>query len=271
MREASGAEHGGGRRRGARLKLSASIVTYNSIGDIRGVLDSLRQSDCADQCVVTVVDNGSTDGTVELLEREYPEITLIRSGNVGYGAGNNKALLNARSDYHFVLNPDVVFGPTLLSDVVSYMEQNKACVLCTPDVYDGDGKRIPSPRKAPRLRYIVARFLPWKLKILQTWRDEFTDYQNQNADAYPIELCPGFFMAMRTLAAQQIGGFDERFFLYYEDTDLSRRMREKGEVMCLPFLHVTHHEKRAAYRSRWARRQMIRSLIRYFNKWGWRL
>ncbi len=253
------------------MKISASIVTYNSIHDIRGVLSSLQQSDCYDRCTVTVVDNGSTDGTVALVENDYPGVSVIRSGNVGYGAGNNQALKTADSDYHFVLNPDVLFGPTLLSDVIAYMEQNPACVLCTPDAYDAEGNRIPSPKKAPRLRYILARFLPFQFTLLQTWRDEFTDYHNQSTNPYPIQLCPGFFMAMRTGTAQAVGGFDERFFLYYEDTDLSRRMGQLGDIMCLPQLRVVHNEKRAAYHSRRARWQMIRSLIRYFRKWGWKL
>lgn len=234
------------------------------------MLDSLQKSNVADSITITVVDNGSTDGTAELVEREYPSVSLIRSDNRGYGAGNNVALLKAESDYHFVLNPDIVFDERLLSDVTAFMEQNEAVVLCTPDVYDGDGNKIPSPKRTPRLRYILARFLRQDTRLLAKWRDEFTDARNQSAQPYPIELCPGFFMAMRTSAAQAIGGFDEGFFLYYEDTDLSRRMLDKGKVMCLPHLHVTHHEKRAAYRSKTARRHMIRSLIRYFNKWGWR-
>ena len=259
------------RKMETRLILTISIVTHNSKKDIRGVLDSLMASDYADICKVYVVDNGSTDGTVELVESEYPNVTLIHSENVGYGAGNNKVLLQAESDYHFVLNPDVVFTPHLLSEIVAYMEQNTACVLCTPDVVDADGRRIPSPKKSPRLRYIVARYLPWNAGLLRKWHDEYTDFSNHSTQAYPIELCAGFFMAMRTKAAQDIGGFDERFFLYYEDTDLSKRMMEKGKVMCLPYLYVCHNSKRAAYYSKQARGQMIRSLIRYFNKWGWRL
>ena len=253
------------------MKITVSVVTYNSQNDIRGVLDSLMASDCADSTTVYVVDNGSTDSTVDIVTGEYPAVELIRSDNVGYGAGNNKVLKKAASDYHFVINPDVLFEPELLSGVVACMEETPACVLCTPGVYEADGTLIHSPKKSPRLRYIMARFLPWKLKLLQTWRDEFADYGNQSKVPYPIDICAGLFMAMRTAAAQAIGGFDERFFLYYEDTDLSRRMKEQGEVLCLPHLRIVHNEKRAAYHSKTARKHMIRSLIRYFNKWGWKL
>ena len=252
------------------MKLSVSIVTYNSEKDIRGVLDSLSASDCRSDCTVTVVDNGSTDRTLEIITSEYPDVTVIHSANRGYGAGNNLALRKAESDVHVVLNPDVLFDETLLSDVAMYMEQNSACVLCTPSVYNMEGELIYSPKKTPRIRYILARFLPWKKGILKRWNDTFTDYNNHSKDPYPIELCAGCFMAMRTKAAQDANGFDERFFLYYEDTDLSRRLLDYGQVMCLPQLRIIHNEKRAAYHSAFARRQMIRSLIRYFNKWGWK-
>ena len=253
------------------MKITASIVTYNNQAEIRGVLNSLLHSDCADKCTVYVVDNGSIDDTISIVEKEYPTVNLIKSKNVGYGAGNNKVINHISSDYHFVINPDITFMPSLISDIIAYMDQESNCILCTPEIVDAQGCAIASPKRDPRLRYIVARFLPFQAGILQKWRDEYTFAHHDSLEAYPIDICSGCFMAMRTKTAQLCGGFDEQFFLYYEDFDLSRHMKQYGQIMCLPFLQVVHNEKRSAYHTKTARNHMMRSLLRYFHKWGWKL
>lgn len=250
------------------MKISISIVTYNSEDEIRTVLNCLKYSDCNEFITIYIVDNGSIDNTKKIIKEEYKDCVLIESDNVGYGAGHNKAINMINSDYHFILNPDIKFDSCLLSNIVNWFEKNPECVMATPDMYDMNGSKTYPPKRNPCLKYLIARYLKKKLPFMIKWEHEYIEYDNNCLIPYPIEICSGAFMACNTKALKFIKGFDEIFFMYFEDFDLSRRMNNIGSVMCLPQFKFNHEGKRDAHHSKVARHLMIKSMIKYFQKWG---
>lgn len=256
-----------------KVRISASVVTYNNEKEIRGVLDSLMNSSCLMDMEVYVVDNCSQDRTCEIVVNEYPQVKLIHSTeNVGYGAGHNQALRLSVADYHLVINPDILFDTDLVEQAVEYMENHTEVAMCIPAVYDIDGTLKFPPKRDPRIRYFVSRLLP-RNTITNKWLDEYGMKPEVKSAAAPfeIEVCSGSFMVMRRKIAESIGFFDERYFMYFEDFDISRSIRTKGKIMCLPRLKVFHEGKRAAHHSKTARKMFVDSMRKYYNKWGWKL
>ncbi len=255
-----------------RKKITASIVTFNNSDEIRGVLNAIQQSRSEYEIETYVVDNNSADGTLDIVKNEYPNIRIIENKeNLGYGAGHNRAIKIAESDYHFIINPDISFEASLLDDAAKYLDKHSDTVLISPSVYDMEGTRKHPPKRNPRIRYIIPRLISSKNKLFEKWRDEYTLRRVESKEPFDIEFCSGSFMICRTSALKKVGGFDERYFLYYEDADLSRMMAKEGKVECVPYLRVKHRGVRAAHHSSKARKLMIQSMIKYFNKWGWRL
>lgn len=253
------------------FRISASIVTYNNEKEIRGVLDSLLESSVINKLDVFVVDNGSIDKTVKIVQENYSNIHLIKTEkNVGYGSGHNEAIRIVNSEYHFIINPDIKFDPKLIENIVGYFEKNRDAVLCIPNVFDEDNTLKYPPKKDPRIRYLLGRYFEFLGGVLKKWSDEYGCKDILLDRPVEIEFCSGSFMAARTDALKKVGGFDSRFFLYFEDADLSRRMRKHGKVVCNPYYSVQHEGKRESHKSFKGLKMMLSSMIKYFFKWGWK-
>lgn len=256
------------------MKISISIVTYNSMEDVGGVLDCIQNCDCFSDIDLYVVDNASTDGTADFVSQNYPFATVIRSEtNGGYGHGHNQVLSRISSDVHFVINPDIRFENYTLSQTAAYLLASEDVALCTPEMFTEKGDFVFPPKAQPRIHYVVGRFLHGR-KPFAKWSDAYSmkdQVQNKQGEPFDIGFCSGAFMAIKTEYLKQVGGFDDRYFLYYEDADLTRKLLALGRCVCHPGLSIIHEGKRAAYKSREMRRIMIRSMIKYFGKWGWKL
>ena len=253
-----------------KKKLSASVVTYNSEYDIRGVMDSIYSSSCIEDLDVYVIDNGSSDRTIDILKKEYLRTRLIETGkNIGYGSGHNIALKESHADYHFVINPDVRFGNYVIEDIYNYMELDTETVLSIPTIYGENGERKYPPKRDPQLHYLLARYFP-NMPICKKWINEYCEIEKTTRAEQPfqINVCSGSFMAFRMKSIKAVNYFDEDYFLYFEDFDLSRRIRTQGKIMCLPNIMITHEGKREAHHSAKAKKLFFSSMITYYRKWG---
>lgn len=262
-----------------KYKLTISIVTYNNKKTIAKVLDSIHKSaPNTDDYRVFVVDNGSSDGTVELIGEQYPWVSLIKSGNVGFGAGHNKALKEVLSapgflsQYHLIMNPDVYFEPGVPDTLMAFMDDRPAVGLVMPKILYPDGstqhlcKLLPTP-----LDSIGRRFIPGFLRNMLFGR-RFRRYEMLHRDydkTMEVPHLSGCFMMVRTKVFQDIGLFDERFFMYMEDVDLSRRILEKYKNLYYPEVAIYHHYHKGSYKGGKLLKHHIRSALKYFNKWGW--
>ena len=250
--------------------LTASIVAYKSPASILAQTIHSFLSATQDSKLF-LIDNSPTD---QLKYLAYdPRITYIyNSRNIGFGAGHNIALRKIvnESRYHLVLNPDVYFDVNVLTSLYSYMEDNPHTGLVMPKVLYPDGrlqpvcKLLPSPKTL-----IVRRFLNF---LTSTLEKENYRYELQLSGYNKIIDAPflsGCFMFLRAEALRTVGLFDERFFLYTEDTDLSRRIHKHFRTVFFPGVSIYHYHQRGSYKSALLLWRNILSAVKYFNKWGW--
>lgn len=248
--------------------VSVSIVSYNNADELCGVLDSLFAATKGVQLTVYVVDNHSTDNTCEMVSSQYPQVTLLRmEDNLGFGAAHNRVLPLLTSEYHAVVNPDITFGTDVLTALCEYLDSDGEAVLATPLILNTDGTPQAVPRVLPKRRYMFAGQLERFGGVFRKWRDAYTRRNETFTAPTPITFCTGCFMVWRTSALKELGGFDERFFMYLEDADLSRRGAALGRLMLIPQVTVTHVWEKASGKSAHFLKIHLQSMRLYFSKW----
>jgi GT2 family glycosyltransferase len=259
--------------------LSVAIVTFNCQRTIAGTLNSLLATIPLDfQPRLIIVDNHSDDDTLQTL-RKYADahefIHLIRNHtNVGFGRAHNQALLAVKSRYHAICNPDIIFPSDIFTPLVEFMENRPQIGLSCPKFLNPDGTLQPLNRRPPRvLDLFLRRFLSAALEPVFKKRLRSYDMRDVGYDhSYDVPFVSGAFMFGRTAVLKAVEGFDERFFLYFEDADLSRRVQAHGyrTVYC-PDVAVTHAWERLAHKNWHGTWVFIKSAYQYFRKWGLRL
>ncbi|GGX36472.1 glycosyltransferase family 2 protein [Undibacterium squillarum] len=225
------------------VALSIIIVSYNAREVLRQCLQCLQQEvrHCAAE--VIVVDNASRDGSAEMVSAEFPAFQLYRSDlNLGFAGGNNYGYRYARGEYILLLNPDAFLTPGSLSLALQRMQEQPQVGLAGARLSDPQGHLQPSGRLFPSLlnEFLVmsglsSRFPHSRLcgRFDRTWANP--------AQAAQVDWVPGAFTIIRRSALGDAGLFDERYFLYYEEVDLCRRLKQQGcQIWYWPELSVTH-------------------------------
>lgn len=248
-------------------KISTCIVTYNSLSEVKAALDSLRDTG-AD---IYIADNASQDGTAEMIERDYPAAHLLRGENGGFGAGHNRALKAVDSTYHVIMNPDVTIEKDLLEKMAAFMDEHPEVALLSPRVISTDGTEQFLPKKRPSLHYLAAGMLEKYGWPFTAWRRVYTGQNMDLTQPLEIDFATGCFMFVRTDVLKKIGGFDERFFMYMEDVDLTLRVKKEGKVLYHPDFTVTHAWKRESHSNPKLKKMHMDSIKLFFKKWGLRI
>lgn len=250
------------------MALTASVVTYHTSEDeLAACLKSLS-TDYFDK--IYVIDNSSSANTRAQCGT-WPNVEYIASENVGYGRGHNIALAKAEKlgiDYHLVINPDVSFIPTEIKPMLDYMNDNSDVAALQPAMVYPDGRQQFTVKKLPTpIDLIGRRFLPKRWTRQRNNRFELHHVDHSKPFNAPYHQ--GSFMLLRMSALADVGFFDERYFMYPEDIDLTRRLHRKYRTMFFPYAKVTHAHRAASYHSMRMLRIHIVNIIKYFNKWGW--
>lgn len=249
--------------------ISASIVTYHTKqADLDRLLDCVMRSPIT---LLYIVDNSSHDA-LRAKVADNPKIRYIHSLNLGYGGGHNIALrlaMEAGAKYHVVLNPDVYWTDDVIAALTEFMESHGNCGLAMPRILYPDGtiqrlcKLLPTPADLIIRRFVPIRSLQRRLDF--RYEMQWTGYDR----TMEVPSLSGCFMFLRCSVLQQTGLFDERFFMYAEDLDLCRRIGEVSQTMYHPAVSVCHEYEKGSYKNRKLLMHHMRSIIRYFNKWGW--
>ena len=250
--------------------ITISLVTYrHRLFAIKETMDSVLNSSF-DRFFI--VDNSSSPDLEAEIRGLSHKINYIPTENRGFGAGHNIAIrkaLEMGADFHVIVNPDVSFAPGNIEKIVEFMETNPDVGLVMPKTVYPNGamqyncKLIPSP-----FDLISKRFLPqsWTRKRMDWFMMKWADYEQTMDVPY---LC-GCFMVFRLSALRKVGLFDERFFMYPEDIDITRRIYSGGyRTVYYPAAKIVHAHEAASYKSAKMLRIHIVNMIRYFNKWGW--
>lgn len=246
--------------------VTGSIVTYNNISTIAKTLETLFDETQNVDFKLYVVDNGSQDGTPEYIEKNFSQVSVIRSEkNVGFGAGHNIVINSIDSSYHAIINPDIVLQENAIKKMVDYMEENTDIGLLSPRICFPDGRDQILGKRNPQLKYLVASRLRGNepSKLLR----EYAMLDCDLSKPVRIENATGCFMLLRTDLLKKIGGFDEGYFMYFEDADLSRRVNEVSKCVYYPHAIVNHVWGRESKRNLKLMCVHIDSMFRYFCKW----
>lgn len=246
-----------------------SFVLYQT--DLAEVREAIRQVLDSPGCYhVVLIDNSVPE--LNLDDMSSSDVTVISVGNnIGYGAGHNMALrrFEGHARYHLVLNTDLQFGPEAIPKLISFMDAMPTAGLAMPQVCYPDGRRQYLCRILPRPVDIFARgLLPdhrWTKALSR--RYEAHDWAHDKALSFPF--LSGCFMVIRPDALAKAGLFDERFFLFAEDLDLSRRLHRISETVLCPTVSVVHEYRTKTAKDHRRKLLLVRSFIKYFNKYGW--
>jgi len=224
---------------GASPDISVAIVSYNTRDLLRGCLNSLqaREADGEASLEIIVADNGSGDGSPEMVRAEFPGVRVLETGgNIGFGRANNAALEGALGRYFCLLNSDAVLLPGALSAALAYLEATPGVGLVGGQLLWPDGRRQTSWGNDPTLVGVLAEQTFWGALPRKP------DDAPATAEARDVDQICGAFMLLRREAWLQIGGFDPAYFMYNEDVDLNVRLRQSGwRVVFLPTARITHH------------------------------
>ena len=274
----------------APIDLIVSIVTYDSSQEeLARCIDSVRQAAVVlskkvptGQVNITVVNNSPLgELTVECLNQrcldrlssQNDDLSILQGhGNVGYGSGQNLAFQSQLGRYHLFMNPDVELDPDSLLVGVTYLEQNPDVGLAGPHVVNKAGIRQFLCKRYPTvfdlfLRGLSPAFIR-KCFRLRLARYEMQDL-SESASSKDVPITSGCFMLCRSEVISQIGGFDRKFFLYFEDFDLCLRVGEVAKVAYLPAMRIRHFGGGAARKGIRHIGMFLVSAVRFFNKHGW--
>jgi GT2 family glycosyltransferase len=227
----------------AHHDLSVVIVSFNTREVLRRCLETLESEASQVSLEILVVDNGSKDGSVDMVARDFPQVRLIHSGtNLGFAAANNLMFPEGLGRYFILLNSDAFLQPGCLQKAIDYMDRHPKAGLGGGRLIGEDGAWQPSARLFPSLfndflsmtglahKFRSSRFFG---RADRTWADPL--------EATETDWVPGAFSIVRSTVLEQIGGFDDAFFLYYEEVDLCRRIKAAGyAIHYWPDLVVIH-------------------------------
>lgn len=259
------------------MVLSVCIVNYNGRDFLPACIKSVMESDLDGGVEIVVVDNHSTDGSVELIRERFPGVTIIENErNAGFASANNRAFDSAGGRFVLFLNPDTVVPPDGLRRMVLFLEEDDGTAACGCRLFHPDTGRVESsarsdPELLPlfwNLTYIDRLFpsSPFFARYLMTHAEEL---ETRDAD-----WVTGACLLIRSDVFEQVGGFDPRFFMYCEDIDLCYRIRREGwRVRYYPAVSIGHYRGLSSARHRdagegelslWGARQYARSVLMFY-------
>lgn len=232
---------------------------------------------------VTSFVNATTSGMLYLIDNsptnelkifgEQEQVTYIHNpSNPGFGAAHNIAIklaLEAGHKYHFIINPDICFSGDILTPMMNYMDLNTNVGMLMPEILNEDGSVQYLPKLLPSPLWIFRR----KLKLPQHLYNEFVaKYELRNIPrnfSYNAPILSGCFSLLRLAAIEEVGPYDDNFFMYFEDFDLSRRIHQKYKTVYFPEVSIYHSYDSGANKNFKLFKIFLSSMFTYFNKWGW--
>lgn len=227
------------------MDLSVIIVTFNSSPYIEGCLCSILEELKGLDYELIVVDNGSEDGTCQLIESKFLEATLIRNGfNAGFARANNLALRRAKGEFVLLINPDTIWERGDLKKAIGFLKEYPKIggLGCRLILEDGSWQKsygnFPTLMREVRETFYLPRLFP-----RSPWMKGVYIYDD-SLSPRPVDwVSCTFFLGDRGLMSE-IGFFDERYFMYYEDIDLSKRIRERRrEIYYYPEIEIIHFQR----------------------------
>ena len=254
--------------------LNASIVLYNSsVDQVRTVCASLLEAACIKN--IYLIDNSPVETVLDMDQGVFADKKIQylwnEGRNLGYGRAHNIALRESvwqKTKYHLVLNPDIELRGEDIDKLYAFMEHNGTVGCLMPRVVYPNGKLqylcklLPTP-----IDMLMRRFMPkrWGRKRNARYEMRHSNYDKM----MNVPALSGCFMFLRTRAALEARLFDERYFMYAEDVDLTRMIHRNWLTLYIPDITIVHFHARGSYKDLQLLWTHCVNMCRYFNKWGW--
>lgn len=267
--------------------LSISIVVYRPIEKelyitlkslYKAIINAKRNSKIS-KFYIDIVNNDSTRKTnlivknyiIRFIKEDFVQVDILDGhGNVGYGCGHNLSIKMQKSDYHLILNPDVMIHEQALTNGIEYLNNNSSVGLVVPRV-----KNEPLGHLCKKYPSVMCLFIRGFVRgtLIDKFKNKLNNYNcieiqcdRINCD---VELASGCFMLYRTKILRELNGFDSKYFLYFEDFDLSLRTKKFAQISYLPNMVICHYGGNAAKKGVRQTMLFILSAVKFFNTHGW--
>lgn len=227
--------------------LSIVILNYKTSGLVKQSLRNLAQAHLSMSYEVIVIDNASGDDCIKSVEREFSDIVTIQNDvNVGFGAGNNRAIRDAKGEYILILNPDVAVTQEAINELFDYIKMRDNVSLVAPRLLNPDGSIQYSCLEFPE--FLTPLYSRTFLRKIPRFRKKLERYRMMNDPHTVVKSVPwvlGACMMIRKSDFDALHGFDDRYFMYFEDIDLCRRIWSSGKrVIYNPKAEMVHYHQR---------------------------
>lgn len=229
--------------RASAPELAAVIVNYNAGPELRDALQSIANDMAGRSWEAVVVDNASSDGSSELVAAFAPHARVVRNtANVGFGRAINQGAAASSAAFILVMNPDCQLESGALATMRAELDARQQCAIVGPRVLDPDGSEQGSARGDPdMLTGLFGRTGPLR-HLLPSSAVSRRNVLSGGRESATVDWVSGACMLVRRSAFDDVGGFDARYFLYWEDADLCRRLRARGhEIRYVPAATAVHH------------------------------
>lgn len=259
------------------VKLSACIVAYNNYEDIKAAIASMEKYTSPELSKrIYIVDNGVAVSKPEAVKEFKSFIEKIgdveyidAGGNLGFGKGHNQVLPVIDSEYHAIVNPDILFCEDAFSKIVEWMDINSDIGMCIPLLTDEEGNRQEVYRRELTVFDMFNRMF-----LKGAFKGRAKKHTMQDMDftkPFEVPFGQGSFLVVRSELFKKLCGFDDRYFMYCEDADLCKRVNQVSKLMYYPGARVIHKWEKGSHGNRTLFNYHMQSMKMYFKKWGWKV
>ena len=248
-----------------KIDISIIIVNWNTKDLLKNCLSSIYQTIHDLAFEVIVVDNASSDGSTEMLEREFTSvIRIVNRENKGFGAANNQAMAIMKGEYALLLNTDAVLTPGAVDKLWNFCNTNENAGIVCGQLLNADGSKQNSIASFPSLLTLAANTS--LLEFLFPGR--FPSKRYKHTSPVEVDSAIGACMMIRKKSLDEAGAFDERYFFFFEETDLAFTMRLKGwKIYQVPDALIYHLQGQSIGHNISSRIEFYRSRYKFFRKW----
>jgi GT2 family glycosyltransferase len=252
------------------MKISIIIVSWNVRQDLVGCIESIKKNPFSGEFEIIVVDNNSSDDSVEVVGRSFPDVVLIGNEiNSGFAVANNQGIAIAKGQYILLLNPDTIVHQSSINKLIEFMDNNPDIGVCGPKLLNDDGTTQRCVRRFPTFGAALHRQTIFKTtSIFKRCQRKYNMRDFDHNSQRDVEQIMGAAFLVRKSVVDKIGGLDESYFMYYEEVDFCRRVGQAGwRVVFTPITTITHLGGQSSSQVPVGKRMMqMVSMFKYFRK-----
>ena len=252
-------------RQAGEIDVSVVIVNWNTKDLLKNCLNSVYQTIHDLTFEIIVVDNASSDGSLEMLQKDFPEVIKIGNlENKGFGAANNQAFAVMKGKYALLLNTDALLTPDAVSRLWTFCEANSQAAIVCGQLLNVDGSKQNSIASFPSLLTLATN-----TSLLEyLFPQKFPSKRYDHAGPVEVDSAIGACMMIRKKAMDEAGVFDERYFFFFEETDLAYTMHQSGwKTYHIPDAFIYHLQGQSIGANVRSRIEFYRSRYKFFSKW----